>query len=164
MSNRWKAECWMGSKSGYVDIEVNASTFGGAKEQLENVYGATQIRNLRQIKKNSSSSDNSVDLGTAGGAVVLIGGIYLFVTFMPWFLMGILGAGSAWLTEKMTGFSIEDYTKEEKPTDEDHKKALAVIATSLILGGYGFVQGSHWQKEFNKDTNTQPKVEQVRQK
>lgn len=163
MSRRWTAECWMGSKSGYVDIEVNANTFGGAKEQLENVYGATRIRNLREISRNSSSGD-SVDLGTAGGAVVLIGVIYLFVTFMPWVLMGALGAGSAWLTEKMAGFSLEDYVKEEKSSDEDHKKALAVILTSLILGGYGFVQGSHWQKEFNKDTNTQPKVEQVRQK
>lgn len=164
MSRRWTAECWLGSKSGYVDIEVNASTFGGAKEQLENVYGATQIRNLREIKKNSSSSGDSVDLGTAGGAVVLLGGLWLFITFMPWFLMGAFGAGSAFLVEKMTGFSIEDYVKEEKSSDEDHKKALAIILTSLILGGYGFVQGSIWQKEFNKDTNNQPKVEEVRQK
>ena len=43
MSRRWTAKCWMGSSSGYVDIEVNASSINGAKEQLERVYGAEQI-------------------------------------------------------------------------------------------------------------------------
>ena len=78
----------MGSASGYVDIEVSASTYQGAKEQLERVYGATQIINLRQIPNtNSSSSDVSGIDGSGILALAVIGGgIYLLVTFWPVFV------------------------------------------------------------------------------
>lgn len=78
----------MGSASGYVDIEVSAATYQGAKEQLERVYGATQIINLRQIPNtNTSSSSGSGDDGSGILALAVIGGgIYLLVTFWPVFV------------------------------------------------------------------------------
>lgn len=73
----------MGSSSGYVDIEVNAATINGAKEQLQRVYGAEQIVNLREIKSGSSlfsSGDNEGMVWLLGIGFVL----YLLVTY--WYI------------------------------------------------------------------------------
>ena len=56
---KWSAKCWLGSKSGYVDLEVDAATWGGAEEQLKSIYGAQQIINLREIRSSSSISSTS---------------------------------------------------------------------------------------------------------
>ena len=52
---KWTAKCWLGSGSGYVDLEVDAATLNGAREQLKSIYGAEQIINLREIRSSSSS-------------------------------------------------------------------------------------------------------------
>lgn len=70
----------MGSKSGYVDLEVSASTIGGAKEQLQRIYGAEQIINLREISGGGGSSSGSNGLLDL---VVFAGGMYLLLTFFP---------------------------------------------------------------------------------
>jgi hypothetical protein len=84
MSRRWTAKCWMGSNSGYVDLQVSASTFAGAREQLERIYGAEQIINLHEIRSNSSSS--SSDSGGILGLAVLIGAGYLLFNYWPIFV------------------------------------------------------------------------------
>ena len=66
---RWTAKCWMGSASGYQDIEVSANTINGAKEQLQRIYGAEQIINLREVR-NSSSSGSGIELGSGGWAMI----------------------------------------------------------------------------------------------
>jgi len=90
MATKWVGKCWMGSASGYVDIEVSAATYQGAKEQLERVYGATQIINLRQVSNNTSSSFSNSSSGSDGIGVlalaVLIGGAYLLINFWPIFV------------------------------------------------------------------------------
>ena len=83
MSRRWTAKCWMGSSSGYVDIEVNAATISGAKEQLQNVYGAEQIINLREI----GSSGPSFSSGNSEGMVWLLGiGFVLYLLVTYWYI------------------------------------------------------------------------------
>ena len=83
MSRRWTAKCWMGSSSGYVDIEVNAATINGAKEQLQRVYGAEQIVNLREIKSGSSLSSS----GDNEGMVWLLGiGFVLYLLVTYWYI------------------------------------------------------------------------------
>ena len=83
MSRRWTAKCWMGSSSGYVDIEVNAATINGAKEQLQNVYGAEQIINLREI----GSGGPSFSSGDTGGMVWLLGiGFVLYLLVTYWYI------------------------------------------------------------------------------
>jgi hypothetical protein len=82
MSRRWTAKCWMGSKSGYVDLQVSASTWGGAKEQLERIYGAEQVVNLREISNRGDGGSSSDSSGLFGLAVI-IGAIYLLVTYWP---------------------------------------------------------------------------------
>lgn len=161
MSRRWTAKCWMGSKSGYVDIEVSANTLGGAKEQLQNVYGAEQIINLREVSK--SSSGHSGSESSLGGTATLIGLIaagWAFMTFTPWILMLLGGAAGAWVGEKVTGQSVEEYAD----TDEDtgHGKALIVLALSLILGGVGFVKGDEIKKGFDAPSSTPAQVQQAK--
>ena len=68
MSRTWTAKCWLGSSSGYVDLTVQAATITGAKEQLQNVYGAQQIINLREINPNRDQSSS----GGCGGVLALL--------------------------------------------------------------------------------------------
>jgi hypothetical protein len=72
----------MGSSSGYVDIEVSASTISGAKEQLQNIYGAEQIINLRE-SSNNSGGGSSADSGAMLALAVIGGAIYLLITYWP---------------------------------------------------------------------------------
>jgi hypothetical protein len=85
----------MGSKSGYVDLQVSASTWGGAKEQLERVYGAEQIINLREIS--NSGGGSSSDSGGLFGLAVIAGGIYLGITYWPI----VLGLGVLYILYKI---------------------------------------------------------------
>jgi hypothetical protein len=157
----------MGSKSGYVDIEVSASTFGGAKEQLENIYGAQQIVNLHEVSDNSSGSSG---VSVPGGGMALagiLGASALFLYFTPWVLMTVYGAGATWISEKVTGQSVSEYadSSDEETSDSHHTKAIITLAAAVFFGGLGFVQGTAWNKDLNKEYNldgNQTKVEEVR--
>jgi hypothetical protein len=168
MSRRWTAKCWLGSKSGYVDIEVGASSLAGAKEQLQNIYGAEQIINLREIR---GDSGGGMEIPSGGGVwlVGILGTAALFLYFTPWVLMTVYGAGGTWLAQKFTGQTMAEYSEipEDETTDENHKKAGIVFASALFLGMLGFIHGTAWNAELNKEYNLdgkQPKVEQIRQK
>jgi hypothetical protein len=81
---RWTAKCWLGSSAGYQDCEVDASTINGAKQQLERIYGAEQIINLREVRSESSSS-TSVD---GGGWVWILGIIFaIWVCVEYWYIV-----------------------------------------------------------------------------
>jgi hypothetical protein len=95
---------------------------------------------------NSSGSDSS----SVGGTVALIGLIaagWAFVSFTPWILMGLGGAFGTWVGEKVTGQSIEEYN--ERDDGLGNKRAAAVVALALILGGIGFVKGDEIKKGFD---------------
>lgn len=81
----WKAECWLGSNAGRQTLEVQASTYTGAKEQLERVYGATQITNLRKVESSSGSSLSSSDIGGLLwlGAIGFV--LYFLITY--WYIV-----------------------------------------------------------------------------
>ncbi len=46
---KYKAKCFLGQSSGYVDIVVQASTINGAKDQLKQIYRAEQILGLHEV-------------------------------------------------------------------------------------------------------------------
>ena len=167
-SKRWTAKCWMGQKSGYVDIEVGASTSGGAREQLINVYGAESVVNLREIREGSGGG--GLDFSGGGGTwlVGLLGGAALLLYFTPWVLMTAYGAGATWLTQKIVGISISDFAdKDDDITEDEFKKGISILIAAIVFGGVGFIHGTVWNKDLNKEYNldgNQTKVEQVRQK
>lgn len=99
---RWTAKCWMGSASGYQDIEVSANTINGAHEQLKNIYGAEQIINLREIRNSGGGGGGGIELGSGGwkiiGVLLAIGAI---VTY--WYIIipiAILGGLGWWFLNK----------------------------------------------------------------
>ena len=116
---RWKASCWLGSKSGFVDLEVTANTSNGAIEQMRNIYGAQLIRNIHQVRSrdgNTSSSESS----SSGGSLLLLGMIaagMLFLYFTPWVLMIAYGAATIWVAEKLVGQSLREYGKGRQAWD-----------------------------------------------
>jgi hypothetical protein len=154
----WTAKVFVNSQVGTINTEVEAATFSGAKQQIYAKHGnVQQITNLRQVSNRSSSEGSGVgDVGGAAGLLGLAFLAWLFYAFTPWILMGIGGAAGAWIGEKVTGQSVEDYN--ERDDDLGHGKAATLLALSLILGGVGFVQGDSLKKGFDAPSDTPAQV------
>ena len=167
-SKLWTGKCWMGQKSGYVDMEVGASTSGGAREQLINVYGAESVVNLREIRESSGGSALNFSGGSGGTWLVgLLGGGALLLYFTPLVLMAAYGAGATWLTQKIVGLSVSDFADNDDATEDEVKRGAAILIAAIMFGGVGFIHGTVWNKDLNKEYNLdgkQSKIEQVRQK
>jgi len=68
----WTGEAWLGSASGRQTVSVQSNTFHGAKEQIEQIYGATDVWNLREEPNNrSSSSSSGASLSDLFGLIVI---------------------------------------------------------------------------------------------
>lgn len=155
----WRAKCWLGSSTGYQELEVQANTLGGAKQQFQRIYGAEQIINLHEVRNNSTSS-GAPDVEGTVWLIGLIGLAWAFFTFTPWILMGLGGAAGTWIGEKVTGQSIEEYN-ESSDDDSTHTKAAIVFVLALLLGGIGFVKGDQIKKSFDAP-NTPTQTQQVK--
>ena len=144
---------------------------------------AEQERNLRSGGNSSQYDDNDDDdvsysnsgssLNFSGGSggtwlVGLLGGAALLLYFTPWVLMTAYGAGATWLTQKIVGISISDFAdKDDDITEDEFKKGISILIAAIVFGGFGFIHGTVWNKDLNKEYNldgNQTKVEQVRQK
>ena len=143
----WRAKCWLGSSSGYQELEVQSNTFQGAEQQLKRIYGAEQIINLRQVRGESTSSSGIGDVGGTVGLIGLVAVGWAFVSFTPWILMGLGGAAGTLIGQKVTGQTIEEYN--ERDDGLGNKRAAAVVALALLLGGIGFVKGDEIKKGFD---------------
>lgn len=88
----WRAKCWLGSDSGYQELEVQSNTSYGAKRQLEEIYGAEQIINLRQVSSGSGSSS----IEGSWALILLFGALAFLYYFWPY----LLGIGVLWLLYK----------------------------------------------------------------
>lgn len=154
---QYRADVWMGSASGRQEVTVSSNTGYGAKEQIMNIYGVREndIVNLRQVS-GGGSGEGGASIEGAGWLIglVALGAVWVYLT--PWVTMLAGGALGAWTSQKLTGVTLEE------ATDNDNDKAVAIIlATSLVLGGFGFVQGNKWNKEIHSDSGA--KVQEVKQ-
>ena len=88
----WEGEAWLGSASGRQKVRVQSNTFHGAKEQIEQIYGSTDVWNLREVRSSSSSSSSE---GVFSLLVVLfvIGLIVQFWHIAMWIILGLLILG-----------------------------------------------------------------------
>jgi hypothetical protein len=145
----WKADVFVNSQVGRITTEVQASTFGGAQQQIYAKHGdVQQITNLREVRSvNSSSSSSSSDIGGTVALVGLIAAGWAFVSFTPWILMGLGGALGTWVGQLTTGQTVEEYA--DSNSDTGHTKAAITLALALILGGIGFVKGTDIKKGFD---------------
>jgi hypothetical protein len=85
----WRAKCWLGSESGYQELEVQSNTFNGADKRLREIYGAEQVINLRKVNGGSSSSDTS-DLGSLIALAGIFFGIWLLYNYW-WIVVPVSG-------------------------------------------------------------------------
>jgi hypothetical protein len=146
----WQAEVFVNSRVGRIKTEVEAATFSGAKEQIYAKHGnVQQIVNLRQVSNRSSSGGSEASLDGTVALIGLIAAAWAFMSFTPWILMGLGGAAGAWIGEKVTNQSVEEYADNGSDTDAGHIKAAITLALALILGGVGFVQGDSLKKGFD---------------
>jgi hypothetical protein len=76
----WRAECWLGSSAGRQTLEVQANTSIGAEQQLQRVYGAEQISNIREVS-NRSIGLSGGDADTKIWLIAVVGVLYLLVTY-----------------------------------------------------------------------------------
>lgn len=125
-----------------------------------NSHSTSTYTNNDSYDCSNESSSGSMDPGAVVGLIAVLGAIWVFVTFMPWILMTGYGAGATWVSEKITGQTIEEYNEIKSPTNNQTQKALITFVFALIMGGVGFVQGTGWQKDLDKDQQSKP--EQIR--
>jgi hypothetical protein len=99
----YRAKCWLGSASGYQELEVQSNTLYGAKEQFERIYGAEQIINLREVRSGNNSSFSSGDVGGYLMLGAILFGIWLVVEY--WWIVTPLAALAliGWLYAKFSG-------------------------------------------------------------
>lgn len=85
----WRAKCWLGSSVGYQELEVQANTVHGAKQQLERVYGAEQIINLHEVRNHEYSSSDS---GDVGGYLIIGAGLFVIWLVMKywWIILPLI--------------------------------------------------------------------------
>jgi len=77
----YRAKCWLGSSSGYQELEVQSNTMYGAKEQFERIYGAEQIINLREVRSGGSSSGSGVDVGGSFALIAALVAVWVIVEY-----------------------------------------------------------------------------------
>ena len=154
----YQAEIKVTSTGSYFPVTVEAGASYVAKETIQHIYSPISIRNLHQVSNRSSSNPaaSEASMNATVGLLGLIAVGWAFMTFTPWILMTVGGAAGAWIGEKVTGQSVEDYN--ERDDDLGHGKAATLLALSLILGGVGFVQGDSIKKGFDAPSDTPAQV------
>ena len=134
----------------YYTETVEAATSSDAIARVQRANPGCQITCMRSYYKSSNNKSSGESQISGGGLIGLIGlgaAAWAIVSFTPWILMLLGGISATWIGEKITGQSIEEYN--ERNDDKGHSKIAIVLALALISGGFGFVQGTTLQKEWN---------------
>ena len=92
----WTAKCWLGSESGYVDLTTQAGTLNGARAQFENIYGAEQVVNLREVSKSSGGDTDLGDIGGMIGLFAILFVLWLIIEYWMWIIPITLIAAILW--------------------------------------------------------------------
>jgi hypothetical protein len=144
----WRAKCWLGSEVGYQECEVQSNTIHGAKAQMERIYGAEEVINLREVNDSTGSGSKSSGLSTSNVIAILflLGGSWLLITYTSLVVMSVLGILGAWVGSKT-------------------KNGLIAIALTVGLGAWGFHLGTGWHADLKTDSEaTDEIVTQVKER
>ena len=153
----YKAEIKTVPTGSFYTVTVESGSISTAKQEIDHLYDPISVRNLRQVSNNSSASSSIDDVSGTVGLVGLVAACWVFVSFTPWIAMLAGGAAATWVAEKLCGTSLEG------ACDDDNDKAVAIIlASALIVGGVGFVQGSNWQKEMQTEQSVPAQVQNAK--
>ena len=157
---RFTAQVWVSGDHPY-DAEINAQNVFQARKNIARREGVSEsdVNRVFLVEEDShhsssnSSSFDGVNIGSMGAFAVAAIGLWLLIEFTPWILMFGFGSAGAWIGEKVTGQSIEEYA--ESDDDKGHGAIAVVLAMSLILGGLGYVKGEEFKQFLNSDTTTE---------
>ena len=75
----YRARCWLGSSSGYQELEVQSNTIQGAKEQFQRIYGAEQIINLREVHNSLTSGSSS--FGGSLSTLMWLAALFVIISY-----------------------------------------------------------------------------------
>ena len=81
----WKGEAWLGTASGRQTVTVQSSTFTGAREQIQQIYGTSDVHNLREVGRSESSSSDT----DFGGIALLCGGLFVLWLIIEYWMFVI---------------------------------------------------------------------------
>ena len=154
----YRADIKVTNTGSYFPVEIESGASYTAKEAIQHIYNPITIKNLRQVSSSSSSSDSDISFTGIGGMIGLAFLFWLFTTYTPIITMFVGGSVGTWLSQLIVGQTVEEYTERED--DSGHGKFLIVLATALILGGYGYFKGVEIQKFFNTPSSIPTEVKQ----
>ena len=166
----YRAEIKVTNTGSFFPVTIESGALSTAKDAIEHIYAPLSMRNLREVRgSGNSGGGGGIEMPSGGGTwlVGLLVGGGLLLYFTPWVLMLVYGAVGTWVSQKITGVEVSDFADNDDPSDDELKKGAIVLASAFILGGAGFIHGTMWNKDLNKEYNldgNQTKVEQVRQK
>ena len=160
---RFTAQVWVSGDHPY-EAEINAANIFQAKRNLARREGVEE-RHIHRVfpidenhDKSNSSSGNGIDIGSWGAFAIAALVFWLLLEFTPWILMFGMGATGAWVGQKITGTTIEEYA--ESDDDEGHVAISIILVLSLLAGGFGFVKGTEIKQSINANDN---QIEEVQQ-
>lgn len=140
---KFRASCWLGSETGRQELEVQANTWGGAKQQLKQIYriNDNDIYNLREVSDNSSGRSNPTDSETQGisprliiSGVVIIGFLYALSEYTKFVVMLVFGLAGFWIGKKFNNIPI-------------------LIALTIGLAAFGYNLGVGWHESIKNTIN-----------
>jgi len=152
----YRAEIKVTNTGSYFPVEIESGASYTAKEAIQHIYNPITIRNLRQVSSSSSSSGDDISFTGIGGMIGIAFLFWLFMTYTPIITMFFGGTVGTWLSQLIVGQTVEEYT--ERQDDSGHGKFMIVLATALILGGYGYVKGVEIQKFLNTSSSPPAQV------
>ena len=94
---KWNARCFLGNEAGYQNLQVDAETWNGAKQQFERIYGSQQTINIEEA---GSYDTGGSGMGAIEGLTSLLFWVGAFLVFMYWkWILGIaLVFGILWFS------------------------------------------------------------------
>lgn len=157
---RFTAQVWTSGDHPY-DAEINAQNVFQARRNIARREGVSEqdvnrvflITEDDDDRSSNSSSGSDIDIGSWGALAGMAVVLWLLIEFTPWILMFGMGGIGAWIGEKITGQSIQEYA--ESDDDKGHTAIAVLLAMSLIAGGFGFVKGNEFKQFLNSDTTTE---------
>ena len=77
----WQGEAWLGSTNGRQTVSVQSNTYHGAREQIERIYNADDVWNLREVRSSRLTSGGGINVLPLLLFLVIFGAIieYWFV-------------------------------------------------------------------------------------
>ena len=123
------------STTGYFhDDDTRRSSYSSSSSSNNSSSGGSSRR---------ESSGDGISASALIGLLLIVGAFWVFITYTPFVVMGVLGAVGAWIGSKF------------------ENKFVALILT-VVLGGLGFYLGTDWANQVESRIDESERVEEAK--